>query len=97
MLVYTCQNATLLEITCHGSYMIVHFSKYSNLLQHEESLNREVSSCLPELGNSSLLEDSFVPVVCRKSPYNFLLSLLRMMTTFTKLHKGLVTQELVSR
>ena len=69
------------------------FSKFSNLLQPGELVKTEVSSCLPEFGSSSLSEDSLLPVICRHSPYNFLLSLLGLVVSFSKLHKGLLSIE----
>ena len=42
VLVYTCQNATLLEITCHGSYAS---SKCSDNPGHMHRLTRVFTAC----------------------------------------------------
>ena len=73
-------------------YLNFFFSSHSNYLQYR-TLNREMCDCLPEYGNSSEKEEDFIPVVGLHSPFGFMTALYRLVFSFAKIHKGLITKE----
>ncbi|KAK3595521.1 hypothetical protein CHS0354_021622 [Potamilus streckersoni] len=64
-------------------------SKYSNMLNQQESPRQEVSSCLPEYGNSLAFEEQSLPVTRCHSPYGFLTAVLHLAFEMCRIHKGL--------